>query len=88
MAITNSLHDLSPPGICTDSFQISDRGEVGFFGIVVRFRDGSCWKLNRAVSEVKYQHGEPPYEARQVFEAVCVEDPRACTIMHKRPWSK
>ncbi|KAH3911336.1 hypothetical protein HBH56_133530 [Parastagonospora nodorum] len=76
MVITNSLHDLSPPGICADSFQISDRGEVGFLGIAVRFRHGSCWKLNRAVSEVKYQHGEPPYEARQVFEAVCVEDPK------------
>ncbi|KAF1914310.1 hypothetical protein BDU57DRAFT_578138, partial [Ampelomyces quisqualis] len=25
---------------------------------------------------LRYQQGEPPFEARQVFEAVCVQDPK------------
>jgi hypothetical protein len=49
---------------------------AGFLGAIVRFDDHSSWKLERAVSKVKYQQGEPPYEGTQVFVATCIRDPR------------
>jgi len=48
---------------------------AGFLGAVVRFGDGSLWKLTRALSRTKYQQTQPPYEATQVFACTCLEDP-------------
>jgi hypothetical protein len=47
----------------------------GYLNIIVRFENGSCWKMTKALSDVKYQQGEPPFEAGQVFECTCGEDP-------------
>lgn len=47
----------------------------GFLGTVIRFKDGSCWKLTKALSKTAYQRRQPPFEARQVFTCVCMKDP-------------
>ncbi|RMZ67476.1 Vacuolar sorting-associated VPS28 [Pyrenophora seminiperda CCB06] len=47
----------------------------GYLGALVRFEDGSRWKMTGILSDVKYQQSHPPFEARQVLECVCVEDP-------------
>ena len=51
---------------------------TGWLGYEVEFEDGSWWKLKKALSPVKYQQGDPPFEARQVFECVCTKDPNNC----------
>jgi hypothetical protein len=53
---------------------------AGFLGATVRFDDHSSWKLERAVSKVKYQQGEPPYEGTQVFDAMCIRDREMHTL--------
>lgn len=73
MAANASCDSSGPPGICAHSLR-ERGGAAGFLETVVRYCDGSRWKLVRAVSEPKYQQGGPPFEARQVFEAVCIED--------------
>jgi len=47
----------------------------GFLGTVIRLNGGSCWKLTKALSKIAYQQRQPPFEARQVFTCVCLEDP-------------
>lgn len=49
--------------------------ELDFTGSSVRFGDGSRWELTKPLSHLKYQQNNPPFEARQVFECVCIEDP-------------
>jgi hypothetical protein len=55
-----------------DDFQ---KEPESYLGATIRFRDKSCWKLTKALCNTKYQQGEPPFEARRVYECVCVEDP-------------
>lgn len=47
----------------------------GYLDALIRFRDDSCWEVTKAMCDTKYQQGEPPFEARRVYEYVCVEDP-------------
>ncbi|KAF1828219.1 hypothetical protein BDW02DRAFT_260714 [Decorospora gaudefroyi] len=47
----------------------------GYLNTILRLEDGSCWKMTKALSRVKYQQSNPPFEARQVFECVCIDDP-------------
>ncbi|KAH7086529.1 hypothetical protein FB567DRAFT_444307 [Paraphoma chrysanthemicola] len=47
----------------------------GFLNTVIRLSDGSSWKLVNSLSHAKYQQMQPPFEAREVFESVCVHDP-------------
>jgi len=64
------------------SFQIPNLprkdGAIGLLGRIVEFEDGSQWKLTKALSPVKYQQDVPPFEGRQVFECVCINDPNNC----------
>jgi hypothetical protein len=62
-------------GILLDSLDTTDKSQSAFLGAIIRFADGSSWKIKKPLSDLKYQQGEPPFEARQVFECVCVEDP-------------
>ena len=48
---------------------------TGWLGYQIEFKDGSWWTLKKALSHVKYQQSNPPFEARQVFECVCTKDP-------------
>lgn len=50
-------------------------GETEFLGVVMRLREGSCWKLTKALSNLAYQQANPPFEARQVFTCICIHDP-------------
>jgi hypothetical protein len=74
MAADVSCDGSDSPGICAGPLPTTDNARAGFVGTVIRYLDGSRWKLARTISTLKYQQGEPPFEARQVFEAVCVED--------------
>ena len=44
--------------------------------------------MTNALSPVKYQQAEPPFEARQVFECVCVKDPNSAHIDAKEAVAK
>ncbi|KAF2853488.1 hypothetical protein T440DRAFT_444385 [Plenodomus tracheiphilus IPT5] len=46
-----------------------------YVGGTITFPDGSRWELTQPLSPLKYQQGTPPFEARQVFECICVADP-------------
>ncbi|KAF2785889.1 hypothetical protein K505DRAFT_261098 [Melanomma pulvis-pyrius CBS 109.77] len=49
---------------------------AGYLGHVIRFGDGSYWKIMKALSSIAYQQANPPFEARQVFTCVCLKDPQ------------
>lgn len=46
-----------------------------FIGQMMNFADGSRWLLQEALSQIALQQNVSPCEARQVFTAVCVDDP-------------
>lgn len=46
-----------------------------FLGAVVCFQDGTCWRLTNVLSNLAHQQADPPFEARQVSESVCIRDP-------------
>lgn len=48
---------------------------AGFLGCVVRFGDGSYWKLMKPLSQTRYQQSDPPYEAAQVFACTRLDGP-------------
>jgi hypothetical protein len=52
-----------------------DSAAPGYLGSFVRFKDGSRWKLTSAFSHIKYQDGQSPFEAWQVFECIRIADP-------------
>ncbi|KAH6642940.1 hypothetical protein C7974DRAFT_386433 [Boeremia exigua] len=45
-------------------------------GKTLTFPSGAVWRLTKALTPKIYQQSEPPFEARQVFECVCVCDPQ------------
>lgn len=47
----------------------------GYSKSVIRFKNGSRWKIKEPLSERRYQQANLPFEARQVFACVCLEDP-------------
>lgn len=67
VAISYSSPD-APPGYSQDP------GD-GFVKALVKFVDGSAWKITGVLSRRVYSKGSPPAEARQVFTCVCVSDP-------------
>ncbi|KAF2751240.1 hypothetical protein M011DRAFT_455281 [Sporormia fimetaria CBS 119925] len=46
-----------------------------FEGSIVTFQDGSRWKITKPLSQRAYQQNDAPFEARQVFTCVCIDDP-------------
>ena len=69
------------PQHLTNQSAVGDRADgnnvaPGYLGKVVAFEDGSWWRMTKALSHTKYQQSEPPFEARQVFECVCIKDPK------------
>lgn len=54
-----------------DSLKSAD----GYLNATIDFADGSQWKCIKALSQTKYQQGQPPFEATQVYECFCVKDP-------------
>jgi hypothetical protein len=81
MTLANSPCQVMSQSSVTPALKIVGIGDEiqkearGYLGAVIRFRDDSCWEVTKALCDTKYQQGEPPFEARRVYECVCVEDP-------------
>lgn len=58
----------------TDDYEDEPTVE-GYLNESIRFPDGSLWMCTKALSQVKYQQGQPPFEATQVYDCICVDDP-------------
>jgi hypothetical protein len=48
----------------------------GFKEAIVRFEDRSLWKITEPLSSKEFQQSNPPFEVRQVFNCVRLDDPQ------------
>ncbi|KAH7138575.1 hypothetical protein B0J11DRAFT_422148 [Dendryphion nanum] len=74
MASKSTQSTEKPVGIIrsAESYEgcIASSDQSSLIGTIVRFPDGTKWMLTEALSNVKLQQTDPPFEATQVF--VCV----------------
>lgn len=69
-------HDAQALKVCESPLDLdmAKHGTLDLVGSAIEFSDGSCWKLVKALTRTKYQQGDPPFEARQVFDTICIRD--------------
>ncbi|KAF2751529.1 hypothetical protein M011DRAFT_473989 [Sporormia fimetaria CBS 119925] len=65
----------TPPSSCEDPQPYS-----GYMNRTVIFGDDSEWTITASLSDAKRQWSQPPFEATQVYSAVCIKDPRGLYI--------
>lgn len=57
------------PSDATDEEVECEPSARGYIHTVSCCEDGDRWKITKALSPIKYQQSQPPFEASQVFSA-------------------